>query len=79
MSRDLGDKLRAYRRNGVREYIVWRVEDGAIDWFQLVEGEYEAMPPNARGMMESAAFPGLRLDVPALLALDAAKVLAALD
>ena len=22
---DLGDKLRAYRRNGVREYIVWRV------------------------------------------------------
>jgi Uma2 family endonuclease len=29
--RDLNDKMRAYSRNGVREYIVWRTEDGAID------------------------------------------------
>ncbi|OJW14262.1 MAG: hypothetical protein BGO49_10295, partial [Planctomycetales bacterium 71-10] len=34
-SLDLGDKLRAYRRNGVREYLVWRVLDRAIDWFVL--------------------------------------------
>ena len=32
-SYDLHDKLRAYQRNGVREYLVWRVWDSAIDWF----------------------------------------------
>src|SRR5437763_6324068 len=40
-SYDLHDKLRAYRRTGVREYVVWRVEDRAIDWFRLREGAYE--------------------------------------
>ena len=31
---DLHDKLRVYRRNGVREYVVWRVHDRQIDWFR---------------------------------------------
>ena len=30
---DLNSKLRLYLRHHVREYIVWRVEDEAIDWF----------------------------------------------
>ena len=30
---DLHDKLRAYRRSGVREYVVWRVPDRQLDWF----------------------------------------------
>jgi Uma2 family endonuclease len=34
-SYDLHDKLEAYRRNGVREYLVWRVDDRAVDWFVL--------------------------------------------
>jgi Uma2 family endonuclease len=34
-SYDLHDKLEAYRRTGVREYVVWRVLDRAIDWFRL--------------------------------------------
>ena len=33
LSIDLGLKLQAYRRNGVREYVVWRVQDRTIDWF----------------------------------------------
>ena len=36
-SYDLHDKLRAYCRNGVCEYLVWRVWDQAIDWFVLRE------------------------------------------
>ncbi len=32
-SYDLHEKLRAYQRNGVREYIVWRTRDQAFDWF----------------------------------------------
>ena len=34
-SYDLHDKLDAFRRNGVREYIVCRVLDRRVDWFVL--------------------------------------------
>ena len=37
-TRDMGAKYAAYERTGVREYIVWRVDDYAIDWFQLRNG-----------------------------------------
>jgi Uma2 family endonuclease len=75
-SYDLHDKLNAYRRNGVAEYIVWRTADGEIMWFRLEEGAYVVVQPNADGIIESAVFPGLRLNVPAMLAGDLAAVLA---
>src|SRR5205809_705119 len=53
VSYDLHDKMNAYRRNGVGEYIVWRVLDGAIDWFRWVEGEYVPVEPDAGGIIES--------------------------
>jgi len=31
----LHTKLHVYRRNGVREYVVWRVLDQQLDWFVL--------------------------------------------
>ena len=74
---DLHEKLNAYRRNGVKEYIVWRVLDGALDWFVLVEGAYVPLAPGADGIFESREFPGLRLDVTRLLEGDLAAVLAA--
>lgn len=77
-ARDLHQKKRAYECNGVREYIVWRTRDKAIDWFRLVDGAYVTISPNAEGIIESAEFPGLRLDVPAMLAHDRARVLRAL-
>jgi Uma2 family endonuclease len=77
-SYDLHDKMRAYRRNGVQEYIVWRTRDKAIDWFRLRDGEYVGVEPDANGVIESSVFPGLRLNVPAMLARDRAGVLAAL-
>jgi Uma2 family endonuclease len=77
-SYDLHDKLRAYRRNGVWEYIVWRTQDGAIDWFRLHEDEYRRVEPDVNGVIESRVFPGLRLNVPAMLAGDRAAVLATL-
>jgi Uma2 family endonuclease len=76
-SRDLHQKKRAYERNGVLEYIVWRVLDGVIDWFQLLGGVYVPREPEADGVIASEVFPGLRLDVPAMLAGDRAKVLGA--
>lgn len=32
VSLDLHDKAAVYRRNGVREYLVWRIEDRQVDW-----------------------------------------------
>lgn len=46
-SYDLYDKLNVYRRNGVQEYIVWRVYEEGLDWFQLKEGAYHQ--PGGRG------------------------------
>jgi Uma2 family endonuclease len=77
-SHDLNAKMNVYRRNGVREYIVWQIYEGRIDWFRLnAEGVYEAVPPGADGVIESEVFPGLRLDVPALLRGDLAAVITA--
>jgi Uma2 family endonuclease len=76
VSIDLHAKLRAYRRNGVQEYLVWRVLDGRVDWFELREGAYVALTPDDRGIVHSRVFPGLRLAVPALVARDLAAVLA---
>jgi Uma2 family endonuclease len=78
-SYDLHDKLRAYRRNGVQEYVVHRVDDGEVDWFVLRGGAYERLAADAQGVLHSAAFPGLRLDVPALLRDDLPALLATLD
>ena len=78
-SYDLHDKMEAYRRAGVREYVPWRVLDRAIDWFRLQDGAYVRIGPDADGIIESAVFPGLRLDVVAMLAGDTASVLAALS
>lgn len=75
---DLRDKLRIYRRLGVSEYIVWRTQDEALDWFVLEEGEYNKLTPGRDHKLRSRVFKGLVLDVNALLKLDGAKVLAAL-
>jgi Uma2 family endonuclease len=79
VSYDLHAKKNAYRRNGVQEYIVWRVEDRALDWFFLHEGSYERLPLIADGVYKSRVFPGLWLDPAALLRGVLARVLAVLD
>ena len=78
-SYDLHDKLNAYRRNGVREYVVWRVWDRAIDWFVLRNGEYQKLQPTAAGWYRSEVFLGLWLDPAALIAGDLRQVLQVLQ
>ena len=73
---DLHAKLRAYRRNGVQEYIVWRTHEQRIDWFELADGEYGPLPADAAGVLRSRVFPGLRLAAGALLKGDLAGALA---
>lgn len=74
-SYDMHDKFNAYRRNGVQEYVVWRVRDSEIDWFQLVNGRYERSIADPSGIMHSLVFPGLRLNITALMNNDLATVL----
>ena len=76
---DLHDKKRAYRRNGIQEYIVWQIFEEQLDWFRVSEGEYVPLVPNEAGIIRSQVFPGLWLDVPALLSGDMLKVLSALQ
>jgi len=76
---DTRDKLTTYRRAGVREYLVWRTEDEAVDWWVLEEDEYRALSLDDEGRLRSTIFPGLWLEVTALLAGDSARVLAALN
>lgn len=78
-SYDLGAKRESYEKNGVKEYLVWRTEDAEIEWFALKKKKYVALKPHADGTLRSEQFPGLWLDVPALLAGDMAKVLATLQ
>jgi Uma2 family endonuclease len=76
---DLGDKKRAYRRNGIQEYIVWQVFDRKVDWFSLQEGEYLSLPVDPDGVIRSRVFPGLWLAVEDLLADNMVRVLAILQ
>jgi len=76
---DLGDKKRAYRRNGIQEYLVWQVFEQRIDWFHLEAEEYINLHPDAAGVIQSQVFPGLWLDQSALLAGDMQQVLTVLQ
>jgi Uma2 family endonuclease len=73
-SYDLNTKLNVYRRNGVREYIVWRVLDGQIDWFMLRDGEFVRLLPDDAGVYRSEVFPGLWLDPAAIVSGDSLSV-----
>jgi Uma2 family endonuclease len=77
-SYDLYEKKQVYRRNGVQEYLVWRVVDRAFDWFVLQEGVYVNLPIDPDGMMRSQVFPGLWLAVTDLLSLNLTEVVAGL-
>ena len=76
VSYDLHAKLHVYRRNGVREYVVWRVLNREIDWFVLRAGQYERLPLDANGLLRSEVFAGLWLDPAALVQGNLARVLA---
>lgn len=72
---DLHQKLDVYRRHGVREYIVWRTLDNAIDWFVLRDGRYDRFSADEAGVYKSETFPGLWLDATAMLQGDLGAVL----
>jgi Uma2 family endonuclease len=79
VSYDLHQKLNVYRRNGIQEYIVWRVYDAQIDWFTLKEGRYDGLTPGGDGIYRSVVFPGLWLAPTAMVNRNVAQVSSALQ
>ena len=79
VSLDLHQKLEIYQLHQVQEYLVWRVEDEQLDWFQLQQGKYLKLQTDIEGILYSQMFPGLWLDQNALLTGNLAKVLRVLQ
>src|SRR5438034_284421 len=78
-SLDVREKLASYRRAGVREYVVWRTEDDALDWWVLEDDEYRPLASDSQRVFRSRVFPGLWLNAPALLQENCAEMLATLQ
>jgi Uma2 family endonuclease len=78
-SYDLREKWQAYLRAGVREYLIWRTYDQAVDWFVLRDDEYVRPEPDCHGVLRSPHLPGLWLNTKALLAQNRREVLLTLD
>jgi len=66
---DLGAKKDDYLRAGVQEYIVVCIEEQELHWFHFPSRRN--LKAGAYGICRSKVFPGLWLDVPALMKLDA--------
>ncbi|OUC13873.1 MAG: hypothetical protein B0A82_14685 [Alkalinema sp. CACIAM 70d] len=78
-SYDLHSKKQVYCRNGVQEYLVWRVLDQALDWFVLSNGDYVPLLADADGILRSQIFPGLWLAETDLLSGNLARVVSVLQ
>ena len=79
VSYELHDKLRAYRRNGVQEYLVLAAFEQEGHWFNWQGGEEHRLTPGDDELVRSLIFPGLWLDPVTLWQRDIAGVLAVLQ
>lgn len=78
-SYDLHQKLELYRQARVPEYLAVLLRENEVRWHRLRGNAYELLPASPEGIIRSEEFPGLWLNVPALLAGDMAQVLATLQ
>lgn len=78
-SYDRGPKLKTYCDHGVREYLVWSVEDDVFEWNVLRGGAFQQLVADAQDVLRSEVFPGLWLDREAILRGDMQTVLTTLQ
>jgi Uma2 family endonuclease len=76
---DLHQKRREYERTGVREYLIILIREKAVRAFRLDGARYVDSPPDPDGVWRSQVFPGLWLDIQALLDRDGVALLKTLD
>lgn len=78
-SYDLHEKLRAYRRNGVGEYLVLLSHEQEVRWYNWQGGVEEILVPGGDGVIRSRQFAGLWLHPGRFWAGDLAGVLGVLQ
>lgn len=78
-SYDRGPKLKTYRDHGVREYVMWSVEEDMIEWNILRDGAFQLLGADEDDVLRSEVFPGLWLERDAILRGDMQSVLATLQ
>ena len=78
-SYDLHQKLALYRAAGVKEYLAYLLHEHEIRWHRLVGDEYQTLELPPDGILRSLTFPGLWLDVTALLDGNMPQVMATLQ
>jgi hypothetical protein len=66
-----------YQRSGVLEYFVVCWEEQEVHWFHFPSGDL--IRPNRQAISRSRVFPGLWLDIEALLRLDPARLMEVLQ
>lgn len=76
---DLHQKRREYERAGVCEYLVVLIQEKSVRAFRLDHARYVEFPPDPDGVWRSQVFPGLWLNIQALLARDGMALLKTLD
>jgi Uma2 family endonuclease len=74
ISLDRNEKYAVYERFGVQEYLLWNVEDEQIEWFALKNDKYAPLKQSRDGILQSKVFPGLWLQVDAMLNDDQVQV-----
>ena len=74
---DLFEKREDYRKAGVHEYLVLCVAERELHWFHFPSGEM--IRPDREGISRSREFPGLWIDVAALMARDTKRLRTALE
>lgn len=74
---DLGGKRSDYRTYGVLEYVVVCVDEQELRWFNLREDR--ELKVSADRILRSFAFPGLWIDIEALMSQDGQRFLATLQ
>ena len=74
---DLHAKKIDYASHGVREYIVWTLADDRFHWFDLAASR--ELTADADGVIRVRVFPGLWIDVHALVAKDHPRLMATLQ
>jgi Uma2 family endonuclease len=68
----LHGKRNDYHQAGAREYLVLCVEEQQLRWFDFAAGD--EIQPNREGISRSRIFPGLWIDVAALLACNSSRL-----
>ena len=78
-SYDLHQKKDLYAAAGVKEYLAVLLKSGEVRWHRLVPDSYQTVPCSPDGVIRSVVFPGLWLNVAALLAGDLRALLDTLE